>query len=171
MPLTPLRPFLKAVVLVLSTTLSQYGLAAEQAPNDRAALASLKETRAVFDITTSDPRKLKFYLGLIAESAASIEAQGVKPEFVLAFRGPATRYMSTDHRQLDPEQAEAAAQISALLDKLGKTPHVHMEQCAVAAKVLKVETSTIHPSVTVVGNSWISLMGYQNRGYALIPVR
>lgn len=171
MSLTPIRPYAKAVLMVLSMALSQHGLAAEQAPNDRAALASLKQTRAVFDITTGNPKKLKFYLGLIADSAASIEAQGVKPEFVLAFRGPATRYMSTDHSQLDPDQAKAAVQISALLDKLGKTPNLKMEQCAVAAKVLKVKASTIHPSVKVVGNSWISLMGYQNRGYALIPVR
>lgn len=158
---------LSLIVLAFSNLVS-----ATEAPlDDRAALTGLSETHAVFDITTENPKKLKFYLELIAESATSVQAQGVKPVFVLAFRGPATRYISSSRDQFDPEQAETADQIAELLDRLAKLPNVTLEQCGVAARVLKVQRDTIHPTVNVVGNSWISLMGYQNRGYALIPVR
>lgn len=158
-------------VSLLLITLTGAGFAAEAPLDDHAALTGLKQTHAVFDITTANPKKLKFYLNLIAESAASVRAQGVEPVFVLAFRGPATRYISSARDQMDPEQAEVADQIADTLDRLSKLPEVTLEQCGIAAKVLKVKRETIHPGVHVVGNSWISLMGYQNRGYALIPVR
>lgn len=163
--------FVTTTLLLIFVLITRIAVSAELPADDHAALEGLTETRAIFDITTADPKKLKFYLGLIEETAASVRSQGATPVFVLAFRGPATRYMSTDHSQLDPEQAEVADQIAQVLQKLSKLPNVKLEQCAVAARVLKVDRNTIHPVVKVVGNSWISLMGYQNKGYALIPVR
>lgn len=171
MPRSPAVRYTYLTLLLLVLTVSNLASAAEAPLDDRAALTGLTETHAVFDITTENPKKLKFYLELIAESATSVQAQGVKPVFVLAFRGPATRYISSSRHQLDPEQTEAADQIAALLDRLAKLPNVTLEQCGVAARVMNVQRDTIHPTVKVVGNSWISLMGYQNRGYALIPVR
>ncbi len=159
-------------VVALACLSFVHTISAANAPaDDHAALTRLTETHAVFDITTGNPQKLKFYLNLIAETAESVQSQGVKPVFVLAFRGPATPYISTDRSALNPEQKQVSVQIGQVLDKLSKMNNVTLEQCGVAAKMLHVQPDTIHPGVKVVGNSWISLMGYQNRGYALIPVR
>ncbi len=163
--------YVQTVVALLCLSFVHAVPAANAPADDHAALAGLKATHAVFDITTENPKKLKFYLNLIAQTAESVQSQGVNPVFVLAFRGPATRYMSTDRSALDPEEKEVSVQIAEVLDKLSAMKNITLEQCGVAAKVLHVRPDTIHPGVKVVGNSWISLMGYQNRGYALIPVR
>jgi intracellular sulfur oxidation DsrE/DsrF family protein len=150
-------------------TLPVVSLAAD--PMDADALKGLTSAKAVFDITTAEPKKLNFYLNLIENTAKSMEAQGVKSDFVLSFRGPATFYTSMDRKRIKMEDITMADKISVKLQSLSKTPGIQLNQCAVAAKALKVDTKTINPAVKVVGNSWISLIGYQNKGYALVPVR
>jgi len=146
-------------------------LASAGEPNDADSLKGLSNARAVFDITTGDPKKLNFYLNLIDNTAKSMNAQGVKTEFVLAFRGPATFYVSNDRKKVKKEDMEVANKISAKLQNLSSNPDMKLTQCAVAAKALKVDTKTINPAVKVVGNSWVSLIAYQNKGYAIVPVR
>ena len=51
-----------------------------------------------------------------------------------------------------------------------KKKGVRMEVCAVATRVFKVDNSALIPDVVLVGNVLISLIGYQNKGYALVPV-
>jgi len=145
--------------------------AADISPNDKAALEGLKSAKAVFDITTAKPKKLNFYLNLISDTAKSMQRQGVTPEFVLAFRGPATIYMSKDRSKIKLEDTEVADDITDKIHKLAATPNMKLVQCAVAAKALKVDTKSIDPSITVIGNSWIALIAYQNKGYAIVPVR
>ena len=47
---------------------------------------------------------------------------------------------------------------------------IKFESCLIAAKLLGVEPSSILPEIKQVGNGWISLIGYQARGYSLVPV-
>lgn len=141
------------------------------APNDSRALHGLHSAKAVFDVTTANPKKLYFYLNLIEEASQSMQAQGVTPDFVIAFRGPATFYVSTDRSRIKPEDNEIADKIRKKIDELGHASNIHMEQCGVAARALHVDATTIYPPITVVGNSWISLIGYGNQGYALVPVQ
>jgi hypothetical protein len=144
---------------------------AENVPENTDSLKGLKDAKAVFDITTANPKKLLFYLKLIGNTADSINANGVSTTFVLAFRGPATFYTTDDRSKIKLENVDTADQISAKLKELSAKPNVRLEQCAVAARALKVDTKTINKSVKVIGNSWISLIGYQNKGYALVPLR
>lgn len=151
--------------------ISSVSFADSMSVNDKDALAGLKSANAVFDITTANPKKLNFYLKLIGDTAASMRAQGVTPKFVLSFRGPATIYMSSDRKKVKLENLEVAEAITKKIHKLSKSSDMKLVQCAVAANALKVDTKTIDPAVTVVGNSWISLIAYQNKGYAIVPVR
>lgn len=162
--------FLPAILGSLLMLLAASPSFAEATPDDRAALQNLKDGRAVFDITLDDPKKLLLRLKLIEETADMLRKEGVKPDFVLAFRGPATLYVSSDRSRIKLEDQKIADQIADKIKEMSGQPGVRLEQCAVAARVLKVDTKTINPAVTVVGNSWISLIGYQNRGYAFVPV-
>ncbi|MGD9189483.1 MAG: hypothetical protein PVI89_14780, partial [Desulfobacteraceae bacterium] len=45
-----------------------------------------------------------------------------------------------------------------------------LEQCAIAARGQKVSYGDVLPQITVVQNGYISLVAYQNRGYALLPM-
>jgi intracellular sulfur oxidation DsrE/DsrF family protein len=47
---------------------------------------------------------------------------------------------------------------------------IKLEICTIATKVFNVDASSILPGIKQVHNGWISLIGYQSKGYALIPV-
>lgn len=162
-------------LLWIFTAMAYLTMSAAQAdrprPDDAAALQGVDSAKAVFDITTENPNKLSFYLKLIGETAETMKAAGVEPDFVLTFRGPATFYVSSDRERIKIEDSLVADSIQAQLDTLSRKSHMKLEQCSVAARALKVDIATVYPSVKVVGNSWISLIGYQNKGYALVPVR
>src|SRR6266542_4570366 len=86
------------LALILAATLSSSiaGLAGETAPDDKTALSGLKEGKAIFDIDLGDPKKLLTMLSVIGQTADSLAAQGVKPNFMLAFRGASSLYVSSD---------------------------------------------------------------------------
>jgi intracellular sulfur oxidation DsrE/DsrF family protein len=131
---------------------------AADAPNDREALSGLKTARTVFDMRVPDREKLIFNLELIKETLEGMAAQGVKPEVVVTFRGPGVRLLTRE---------QAADEIAPLITEL-KRMGIRFEVCTVATRIFKVDKATLIPDVVVVGNSLISLIGYQNKGYALV---
>lgn len=171
MSLTIFRTISKILIVLLASMFITLPSMADEGLNDKSSLAGLNSVKAIFDITTGNPKKLNFYLKLINDTAKSLQAQGVAPKFVLAFRGPATFYSSDNRDNIKVENIEVADQISEKLTMLNKNSSISLEQCGIAAKALKVDLKTFHPGVTVVGNSWISLIGYQSKGYSLVPVR
>jgi intracellular sulfur oxidation DsrE/DsrF family protein len=155
-------------VLMCATTAQ---LAAASAPaTDREALQGVRTGKAVFDINLSDPEKLPLYLQVIQETREGLIKQGVKPTLVVAFRGAAARLVSADRKSFSPEQAESLTEADELIMELTKQG-VRFEMCAIATRLFKVDNATISPNITVVGNTFISLIGYQARGYAIIPIQ
>ena len=147
---------------------SQFALAQAQA-DDRAVLSGVKELKVAFDVLEGDAKALLNRLNVIDETRASLMKQGVTPNFVVAFRGPATKLVQTDMSKIKPEDRETAAKIAAMLDDMSKAPGVaSVEQCSVAIRQQETKAENVLPAVKVVGNSWISLMAYQSRGYAYI---
>jgi len=140
-----------------------------QAADDSAALAGIKEGKIAFDIHEGNPKLLLARLNIIDETRQSLIQQGVKPSFILAFRGPATKLVQTDQDKIKPEDRELAAKVAAKIKEMSKAPGVDgFEQCAVASRTQETKTELVLPEVRVVGNGFISLMAYQSRGYAYI---
>ncbi len=135
-------------------------LHAESQPNDHAALAGLKTAKVIFDVRVADLDKLVFNLRLFSETMEGMTAQGVKPEMVVAFRGPTVKLLTA--AALDEE----ALDLLRTLQKKG----VQFEACAVAMRVLKVDAAGLVPEVKLVANVFNSLIGYQNKGYAMIAI-
>jgi len=151
----------------LAAAASQGALAG--AADDRLALADLKEVKVAFDIREGDAKKLLNGLNVIDETRESLIRQGVTPRIVLAFRGPATRLVQTDPEKIKPEDREAAARIAAKLSQMSAAAGVEsLEQCSVAIRLQETRLENVLPGIKVVGNSWISLMAYQAKGYAYI---
>jgi len=137
--------------------------------DDHDALAGVKELKVVFDITAGDAKALLNRLNIIDETRRSLMQQGVRPYFVLSFRGPATKLVQTDQSKIRLEDRETAGKILAKLEEMRKAPGIeNLEQCAVAIREQETRAEDVVPAVKVVGNAWISLMAYQSRGYAYI---
>ena len=154
---------------IFAVALGVTAVAARADYDDREALQGAKEVKVAFDITAGDAKALLGRLNIIDETRRSLIQQGVTPHFVLSFRGPATRLVQTDLSKIKPEDRELAGKIAAKLKEMrGATGMENLEQCSVAIREQGTRAEDVLPSVKVVGNAWISLMAYQNRGYAYI---
>ncbi|MEJ2392292.1 MAG: DsrE family protein [Gammaproteobacteria bacterium] len=163
--------YISVIAFLYMMLTASISLAADKTPDNKDALKGLTSSKAIFDITTGNPKKLAFYLKLVRETAESMHAAGVKTDFILAFRGPATFYVTSDQKHVKIKDMPIAYKIKDEITMLSHEKGVKLTQCSVAAHVLHVDTSTIYPGVKVIGNSWVSLIGYENKGYALVPVR
>ena len=132
-------------------------------------VAGLKDARIAFDITAGEPGRMLLILNTIDETRESFVRQGITPHFVLAFRGPASLLTQTDLSRFKPEEREAAAKVAAKLKQLRGTASIErMDQCSIAMRGQKVDKAQVSPDVTIVENGWITLVGYQAKGYAYI---
>lgn len=152
-----LQRLLAVIIAVLVCTGSLYAV---QKPDDREALAGLTSAKVIFDVRVPDLDKLNFNLNLFKETYEGMVAQGVKPQMIIVFRGPGVRLLT--NTALDDE----AKDLIRDLKKLG----VRFEACALAMRVFKADPEKLFPEVKLVANVINSLIGYQNKGYAMIAI-
>ena len=132
--------------------------------DDKAALAGLTEVKVAFDITTGDGKGLLSRLNVIDETRQSLIKQGVKPNFVLAFRGPATKLVQTDIEKVKPEDRPELPKIALKIQEMSAAQGVlSLEQCSVAIRQQGTAADKVLPPIKVVGNSWISLLAYRRK--------
>lgn len=146
------------------------GLAAEPAIDDAAALQGVQEGRGVFLLDFDSPRKTALYMEVIRGTHRRLERQGAEPDLVVVFIGPTVQHLTTEPPdELDMRHGEQLASIResarALADR-----GVRMEVCAVATDVFGVDNDSILPEMEVVGDGFVSLIGWQAQGYHLVPV-
>src|SRR5215470_9025875 len=158
-----------AILLGASVLLSAPALGARVDAADDIPVVGLKDARVAFYITAGDAGRLLNILNTIDETRESFIKQGITPHFVLAFRGPATLLTQTDLSRLKPEEREAASNVAAKLKYLrGAAGIERLDQCSIAMRGQKVDKAQVNPDVTIVDNGWITLVGYQTKGYAYI---
>lgn len=155
------------VIFFLACGLSS---ASQNIIDDHAALGALKTGKGVFLIDIGDVKKLNFYLEVIQGTYTNMKTQGVTPHFVLVYIGPSVKYL-TSKPSAETEKAggnallDIESNISALAS-LG----VKQEICSVATRVFGIDNETLLPELTLIGDGFISLIGYQAQGYHLVPV-
>ncbi len=155
---------LGAAVVFAAPVLGAHAYAADDNP-----VAGLKDAKVAFDITAGDPGRMLNILNTIDETREGFLKHGIAPHFVLAFRGPASLLTQTDTARLKPEDRETAAKVAAKLKQLRAAPGIErLDQCSIAMRGQKVDKAQVLPEVTIVENGWITLVGYQARGYAYI---
>lgn len=138
--------------------------------NDSAALKGVTQAKTLFDINLKDAKSLELYLGVIQSTHADITRQGLKPDMVIAFRGAAVRLISTETWAFSEDDQQSLTRSAKILKELQQIG-VHQEACAIATNLFKIDNSTIIPGIKVVGNTFVSLTGYQSKGYALVPIQ
>ncbi|MGW8194362.1 MAG: DsrE family protein [Desulforhopalus sp.] len=142
--------------------------AAEPINNDR-ALKNVSTPKSIFDIDVGDAEKLLLFLNVIKRTYDDLSKAGFKPDFILAFRGSTVRLLTSETWSLSEDDVATIKKISAVLKEI-QDMGPRLEVCSVATELYKIDNETILPELTVVGNTFVSLIGYQNKGYALVPV-
>jgi intracellular sulfur oxidation DsrE/DsrF family protein len=156
-------PFLLLLLLIP-------GILTAGKPADTRALNGVDSGKIAWDINMSNAEKMLLYLKVMDETYEDLKRQGVEPDMVLTFRGPSVLLITTDRTNvaLDDEVHldGIAAQFQAMLAK----PNVRAEACSVATSLTGVDPKTLLPGINHVGNTFVSQIGYQAKGYAIIPI-
>jgi len=139
-------------------------------PTDGDALRDVNEGKVVWDVTVGSPSKLLLLMKVIEETYDDLIRQDVKPDMIFTFHGPVVKLISSQPLDLPLDEEEAHEKVLDQLREFSKKPGVKMESCSVAARLLGIGNDTIIPEVKPVGNTFVSLIGYQKKEYALIPI-
>ena len=135
-------------------------------------LKGLKSVKAVFDFELANPQSALIHLQVIQQTFKdkNMWVSGKKPEIVIVFIGPSVKLVSKDRSGFKEEDQQTLDEIcERTITELAKDG-VKLEICLIAVKVFGVEPSSILPEIKQVGNGWISLIGYEAKGYSLVPV-
>ncbi|MFZ5467387.1 MAG: DsrE family protein [Pseudomonadota bacterium] len=160
-----LKPLLLAAGLAFAAASPAAGK-----PDDRVALQGIEAARVVWDVTTADPQRLNTHLALVGETWDDLQRQKIKPEMVFAFREGSVRILSEDTGLLPFEVSTDAEQARERLARLSARPGVRMEACAISMRGHGVEADTLPPWVSVVGNTFNSIIGRAPKGFAVITL-
>jgi intracellular sulfur oxidation DsrE/DsrF family protein len=135
------------------------------------SLQGMKSFKAVFDVRTGKAQSAVMLLDLIHQmhKDKSVRAITVEPEFALIFIGPSVKLISTQAKGSTPEEEKLLKKIAETITAMAKDG-IKLEICLFAADVFGIDHATILPEIKQVGNGWISMVGYQDKGYALVPV-
>lgn len=158
----------KLKILLALMLISQFAVA-EDRPNDADALRGVSTGKVIFDINMAEPKKMTLYLSVIRETVDDLKRQGVTPDVILAFRGLSVRLVSKDREQMELTDFDHLDKIAEQLADL-QQQGVKMEACSVATRLFNVDNKTLLDGIKPVGNTFVSLTGYQAQGYANIPI-
>lgn len=158
------------VSMGLVALLSCMPASAKEYTNER-ALRDLTAVKVYYDVNTGVPKQLLIRLRLINETYDQLVKAGVKPEFIVGFRSAASNYVTKGEEDYVFEDDEIAAKKKVHeWVKRFKAKGIRMEQCVVAARLFEIEPEDFLPEIELVGNGYISMIGYQAKGYSQVPM-
>jgi len=158
------------ILSVLVSICLSFVVAANASGEDYEALKGVKSVKAVFDVRISNPKSAALHLEIIHETFKDKDLTAVagKPTFVVVFVGPSVRLISKQREGFSPEERTILDEIARTISEMSKDG-ITLEICLVAAKVFGVDPGSVLAEVQHVGNGWISSIGYQAKGYSLVP--
>lgn len=141
------------------------------AVDDREALQGMTAAKVVFDVKKDDPQQLLRALAAIRKTHERLIRQDVQPDIIVTFRGPAVVCLADMKEDPDADEykEEVLDKISWNIIELQKAG-VQMEICSLALSLVGMEDVELLPGIRKVGNSLVSLIAYQNRGYAMVAI-
>ncbi len=163
---TSLKTSTAVFVVFCMTAFAAIGFAQEYK-----ALEGVNTVKTIYDVRTSNPMSAMEHLTLVLETynAPAIQKVTDKPEFAVVFMGPSVTLLSNDRTGFTEEDRQTLKKMDKVISDLAEAG-VRLEICEVAANYFKVDLNQISPKIERVGNGWISSLGYQLKGYALIPI-
>ncbi|MDF1555060.1 MAG: DsrE family protein [Deferrisomatales bacterium] len=144
---------------------------AAQAGGYATALKGVQGFDAVYEVTQGNPKVANVVFWAVKDSYAGPEVKSLSkaPNIVVVFHGPAVKLISSDKALFNGAEWAEVETFQETLRQM-KKDGVRMEVCLYAAKVMGVDASTIIPEVDHVDNGFVSVVGYQMQGYAVVRI-
>lgn len=143
--------------------------ASSQQEDDLLALDNLSELKVYFDIKADSAAKLEKRLIWINDTYNQVSQKGIKATFIIGIRSKASFFITKGDEYVAEEDILTKGKIEKWLKYYVKQG-IHIEQCGLSAKLFDIDPQDFFPEITVVKNSYISIAGYQNKGFAYVPM-
>jgi intracellular sulfur oxidation DsrE/DsrF family protein len=158
----------KRVIVFICVLLVAVTVFAEPAEKVK-SLTGLKQVKVVVDVNVGEPKTLLKRMELLDRTYQQLTAAGMKPSVVVAFRAKASLFITKGDGYVAPEEKGAKLEMKSWIERF-KQNGFQIEQCAIAAEMLNINVKDFLPQVEVVENGYVSLIGYQQQGYAFLPM-
>ena len=135
------------------------------------ALKGVNSYDAVYEVTQKNPKVANLLFWAVKNSYEVAEVKGLAkdPNIAIVFHGPAVKLLSTDQSPFNAAEWAEVENFQETLRQM-KKDGVKLEVCLYAVKVMGVDKDTIIPEIDQVGNGFVSVIGYQMQGYAVVRV-
>ncbi|MDX2479928.1 MAG: DsrE family protein [Desulfuromusa sp.] len=135
------------------------------------ALKGVNSYDAVFEVTQASPQTANIVFWAVKNAYEVAEVKGLtkEPNIAIVFHGPAVRLTSSNKTPFDETEWSEVEKFQETLRQM-KKDGVKLEICLYAAKVMGVDKATIIPEVDQVENGFVSVIGYQMQGYAVVRI-
>lgn len=134
------------------------------------ALKGVQTVKTIFDFRDGNTEIAPIHLNLVYDTYKdqAIRSVSEKPEFVVVFMDVSVLLLSSNRDKFSDEEKKRLAEFDKTISAMAKDG-IRFEVCMFAMEVLGVDPETIAPEIHRVGNGWIASLGYQQRGYSVIP--
>ena len=133
------------------------------------AMKGVNSVKVIFDMRDGIPKIAAVHMKLIHDTYNQLTAMKKKPVFVVVFIGSAVKLISSNRTEFSAEEQKYLKEITDTISKMSEDG-IRLEACLAAVNYFGVEPASIQSEIKQVPNGWISEIGYQARGYSLVPV-
>lgn len=135
------------------------------------AMKGVDKFDVVFDYTNGDPVIGNIILGAVetVDEGSEVTSLPNPPRVAIVIHDAAVFLISTVRGDFDDATWAEVQNFQAKLKEL-KGKGATIEVCEYALDVFKVDRSTVIPEIDQVPNGFVSVVGYQEQGYALVRI-
>ncbi len=135
------------------------------------ALKGVERYDVVFEVTQGNPKidNLIFWAVRNAYQAPEVKSLPNQAQVAVVFHGQAVKSLSSNRAPFNGAEWAEVEKFQQTLREMKKNG-VKLEVCAYALKVFGVDPKTVIPEIDLVDNGFVSVIGYQMQGYAVVRI-
>lgn len=162
------RPYARTALAVLLVALTSMSALAGGYEN---ALKGVKDFDVVFDFTHGDPKVANIILTAVdsVDDATEVSSMPNEPKIAVVIHDYAVKLISTERGDYDDAAWAEVQKFQNTLKEM-KKQGATLEVCQYALDVFGVDRDSVIPEVDQVPNGFVSVIGYQEQGYALVRI-
>ncbi|RJP93913.1 MAG: sulfur reduction protein DsrE [Desulfobacteraceae bacterium] len=133
------------------------------------SMEGVKSVKVIFDFRDATLESALVHIKLIHDTYKDKVFMTEKPEFAVVFMGPSVMLLSKNKDGFSAKDKKIIEEIRQVISAMAKDG-IRLEICMFAANLFGVAPDSVLPELHHVANGWISSIGYQTKGYVLVPV-
>jgi len=133
------------------------------------AMKGVDSVKAIFDMRDGVPKIAAVHMKLIHDTYKELTAMKKQPVLVVIFIGGSVKLISSNQTRFTAEEQKYLKEIDETISAMSRDG-IRLEVCLAAVNYFGIDPDSIRSDIEQVPNGWISEIGYQAKGYSLVPV-